>query len=273
MLLVGALNPEVALPLIEKYLGGIPTATTPVPRKPKSVTALPFSFPQGVVTEEVRAPMIESINATQITFPVELVPAVDVGCMAEVHWVTLCTRVLETRLMQLLRFKYGEVYSVSVRSCTRCHVAHVQRCHQHRHLKNRCGALLVPLLKCSVLGYGLQVSAYFGAEAPSREGNWRGDVAVYFSCDPESAWRLRDLALEELERLQEAGPSESDVATVVHLEQRAHEVGQQENSYWLERIHAAYLSRKFEGNVDLAYTTRYAQELFTPTNTGRSSLH
>lgn len=104
----------------------------------------------------------------------------------------------------------------------------------------------------------LQVSSFFGAEAPSREGNWRGDVAVYFSCDPEAAHRLRDLTLEELTVLQEEGPSERDVVTAVELEQRAHEVGQGENSFWMERLTAAYVqARRFEGDVDKAYTTRY----------------
>lgn len=38
-----------------------------------------------------------------------------------------------------------------------------------------------------------------------------------------------DLALDEILRLQEEGPSDTDVSTVLEIEQRAHENGQQVN--------------------------------------------
>lgn len=77
---------------------------------------------RDIMQMQVRAPMKENINSTQITFPVELTSEKDIGCMAEVHWITLATRVLESRLLSLLRFKYGEVYSVSVRDSLVPHV-------------------------------------------------------------------------------------------------------------------------------------------------------
>ena len=70
---------------------------------------------------------MEALTSTQITFPVRLKDGQDVE---DSYRVSFVCRLLETKLMQLLRFKYGEVYSVSV-------------------------------------------SAFFGAEAPSRVGDLR----------------------------------------------------------------------------------------------------
>jgi predicted Zn-dependent peptidase len=212
VVLVGALDTKTAIPLIEQYLGTLPEQSEPAPKKRASLTPLPFSFPTRVVDEEVRVAMVEPNNATQITFPVQLTSDDRVGCHAEVHWVALATRLLESRLLNLLRFKYGEVYSVSV-------------------------------------------SAFFGAEGPGNKQSLRGDVAIYFTCDPEAAQRLRGLALDELSRLQEEGPSAEDVATAVELETRAYEVAKQENSHWAECISNAYQSRFFDDDVDAAYNT------------------
>ena len=44
-------------------------------------------------------------------------------------------------------------------------------------------------------------------------GNVRGDMAINFSCAPENAGRLVDLALDEVEALQAAGPSAKEVMT------------------------------------------------------------
>ncbi|KAK3250341.1 hypothetical protein CYMTET_40280 [Cymbomonas tetramitiformis] len=224
IVLVGAITPEMAEPLIERYLGGIPAqaANGPAPILPADVTPLPFGFPKGVVTDEVRMPMVEALNSTQITLPVELVREAGgaryssdeaSGVLADLQWLDLSTRILESRLLQLLRFKFGEVYTV-------------------------------------------QVSVFFGVEAPSRVGSVRGDVTISFSCDPSSAERLRELALDELEKLQQSGPSEHQLATALELEQRAYEVGLQENSHWLERILSAYQSRRFAGDLDRSHTTR-----------------
>ena len=46
---------------------------------------------------------------------------------------------------------------------------------------------------------------------PFDAGNIRGDMAVSFSCDPENAERLVDLALDEVESLQAAGPTQTEV--------------------------------------------------------------
>ena len=50
--------------------------------------------------------------------------------------------------------------------------------------------------------YSVSVGPFFGAAAPSDGQALRGDVSISFSCDPEAARRLVDMALSELERLQ-----------------------------------------------------------------------
>lgn len=44
----------------------------------------------------------------------------------------------------------------------------------------------------------------------------RGDMAINFSCAPENAGRLVDLALDEVEALQAAGPSTEEVSNLQH---------------------------------------------------------
>eukprot|EP00850_Spirogloea_muscicola_P005254 SM000023S07710 [mRNA] locus=s23:983129:990756:- [translate_table: standard] len=206
--IVGNINPEAALPLIQQYLGGIPKPIPGVQHYERErLKPLPFKFPDRIMREDVRRHMVEAQCATQLTFPMDLAgPTV----MEDLYWTGFLSKLLETKIMQVLRFKHGQVYSVAV-------------------------------------------SAFLGGSRPSREGSVRGDIAVSFSCDPQSAWKLVDLALEEIERLQEAGPTQEDVKTVLELEQRAYEVGQQENSFWLEKMLRAYQSRQYKGDLDASF--------------------
>ncbi|KAL2635876.1 hypothetical protein R1flu_007355 [Riccia fluitans] len=206
--IVGNIEPAKAVPLILRYLGGISKPEKPIMEYQRDeLKALPFTFPDGVIREEVRRYMVEEQCSVQITFPVEFKgPRV----MVEVHFTGFINKLLETKIMQVLRFKHGQVYSVSV-------------------------------------------SAFLGGSRPSRTGNVRGDVAINFSCDPDSAWKLVDLALEEVTRLQEEGPTEEDVATVLELEQRTYENGQQENGFWLDRLLRAYQSRVYTGDLQASF--------------------
>nr|ADE77112.1 unknown [Picea sitchensis] len=168
--------------------------------------ALPFTFPKSVVREVVRSQMVEAQCSVQITFPVELKgPHV----MEEIHFVGFLSKLLETRIMQVLRFKHGQIYSVNV-------------------------------------------SVFLGGNKPSRTGNVRGDITVNFSCDPDSSWRLVGLSLDEILCLQEQGPSDGDVSTILEIEQRAYENGLQENGYWLDRILRGYQSRIYAGDLNVS---------------------
>ncbi|BBH08320.1 hypothetical protein Prudu_020473, partial [Prunus dulcis] len=62
-----------------------------------------------------------------------------------------------------------------------------------------------------------------------------------------------DLTLDEISRLQEEGPSDEDVSTILEIEQRAHENGLQENYYWLDRILHSYQSRVYSGDVGTCF--------------------
>lgn len=99
---------------------------------------------------------------------------------------------------------------------------------------------------------------FLGGNKPSRTADLRGDISVNFSCDPEISSKLVrslfshnpttlylsviaaiwfyqshlfvfqvDLALEEIVRLQEEGPSQEDISAILEIEQRAHENGLQ----------------------------------------------
>lgn len=206
--IVGNFDPQTALPLILQYLGGIPKPEEPVMHFQRDeLKGLPFTFPAGVVSEEVRRHMIEAQCSVQITFPVELKGP---NMMEEVHFTGFICKLLETRIMQVLRFKHGQVYSAAV-------------------------------------------TVFLGGNKPSRSGNVRGDVAISFSCDPESSWKLVDLALDEVAALQEKGPLHQDVATILELEQRTFENGQQENNYWLDRILRSYQSRVYTGDLKASF--------------------
>ncbi|GLJ23437.1 hypothetical protein SUGI_0443600 [Cryptomeria japonica] len=204
VVIIGKIDPAVFLPLILQYLGGIPRPSKPVMHFNRDeLKALPFKFPSRTVREVVRSQMQEAQCSVQITFPVEL-KALHV--MEEIHFVGFTTKLLETKIMQALRFKHGQVYSVSV-------------------------------------------SSFLGGNKPSRMGNVRGDIAVNFSCDPDSSVKLVDISLDVISHLQEEGPSDEDVLTVLEIEQRVHENGLQENGYWLDRMLRGYQSRFYEGDL------------------------
>ncbi|KAI7988868.1 Zinc protease PQQL-like [Camellia lanceoleosa] len=101
--------------------------------------------------------------------------------------------------------------------------------------------------------YSAGISVFLGGNKPSRVDNVRGDISVNFSCDPDISTTLVDLALEEILCLQEEGPTDEDVLTILEIEQRAHENGLQENYYWLDRILRSYQSRIYFGDVGTSF--------------------
>ncbi|GBG85044.1 hypothetical protein CBR_g39508 [Chara braunii] len=208
VVIVGNMNQEQALPLILMYLGGIPKPSEPIPQYQRDeLQPLPFTFPQGVVREEVLKDMVEPQCSTQITFPVDLDGT---NVTDEVHWTGLVCRLLETKILQELRFEHGRVYTVSV-------------------------------------------SAFLGGSRPSRVGGVRGDIAVSFSCDPENTWQLVDDVLDVVRKLQQDGPSQADIDTILEVEKRSYETGLQENGFWLDRLLRAYQSRLYIGDLRASF--------------------
>ncbi|KAG6599499.1 Zinc protease PQQL-like protein, partial [Cucurbita argyrosperma subsp. sororia] len=208
VVVVGNINPSIALPLIQQYLGGIPKPPEPIMNFNRDdLKGLPFTFPTRIVREVVYSPMVEAQCSVQLCFPVELTN----GTMVEeIHFVGFLSKLLETRMMQVLRFKHGQIYSA-------------------------------------------EVSVFLGGNKPSRIGPVRGDISIKFSCDPEISSKLVDLALNEILRLQEEGPTDQDVSSILEIEQRAHENGLQENYYWLDRILCSYQSRIYSGDVGTTF--------------------
>lgn len=208
VVIVGNIDPAIALPLILLYLGGIPRPLEPILSFHRDeLKGLPFTFPSTIIREVVHSPMVEAQCLVQLCFPVELK---NENMMEDVHFVGFLSKLLETRILQVLRFKHGQIYSVGV-------------------------------------------SVFLGGNKPSRVGNVRGDISINFSCDPDISSALVDLALAEILRLQDEGPSDDDVLSILEIEQRAHENGLQENFYWLDRILRSYQSRIYCGDVGAAF--------------------
>ncbi|XP_054811464.1 zinc protease PQQL-like isoform X1 [Prosopis cineraria] len=208
VVIVGNIVPSIAVPLILQYLGGIPKPSEPIMHFNRDdLKGLPFTFPTTVSRQEVRSPMVEAQCLVQLCFPVELKN----GTMVEeIHFVGFLSKLLETKMTQVLRFELGQIYSVGV-------------------------------------------SIFLGGNKPSRTCDVRGDISINFSCDPGISSKLVDLALNEILRLQEEGPSDQDVSTILEIEQRAHENGLQENYYWLDRILRSYQSRVYSGDVGKSF--------------------
>ncbi|CAI9259574.1 unnamed protein product [Lactuca saligna] len=211
VVIVGNIDPDIARPLILQYLGGIPRPSEPILKYNRDdLKGLPFTFPTTITREVVRSPMVEAQCSVQLCFPVELK---NEKMMEDVHFIGFLSKLLEAKIIQILRFKHGQIYSAGV-------------------------------------------SVFLGGNKPSRVGNARGDISVNFSCDPDVALALVDLALDEILRLQEEGPSDADISTVLEIEQRAHENGLQENYWWLDRILHSYQSRIYSGDVGTSFAVQ-----------------
>ncbi|KAG1666686.1 hypothetical protein FOA52_013598 [Chlamydomonas sp. UWO 241] len=212
VVLTGNLDSTTLVPLLCQYLGCIPAVDLPVPRKLQDVTPLQVTFPQGRVVEDVQVAMVNSLTQTQITLPAT-VPRADI--LRQSFMLLLGCRLLETRLMQRMRFKAGGIYTV-------------------------------------------QVSPTFGHDAPSNTGDAVGQLCIAFSCDPGARAKLSQMALTELAKLQDKGPSTAELSTIANLERIQFENNQQENDYWHEVLVGGYQSRLFDAcrNVQQVYERR-----------------
>jgi hypothetical protein len=59
--------------------------------------------------------MIHPMAEVLISFPVEIDLTDAVSANLETNWTTLCTMILENRLMSVMRFKQGDVRSLLLR--------------------------------------------------------------------------------------------------------------------------------------------------------------
>lgn len=107
--------------------------------------------------------------------------------------------------------------------------------------------------------YTVSVQSFFGCEAASStEPQLRGDVSIAWTCAPENKERLVALALDTLERLQEEGPTQAEVDTVIKLDVFEWEQLLEENSFWHDVVVNAYQSRRYAdtaGDLDAVWAT------------------
>ncbi|CAE7216324.1 unnamed protein product, partial [Symbiodinium necroappetens] len=129
LVLVGRLPPRSELlPLLETYLGSIPNGESGASsQRPEdlqmrqAVTPLEIEFPAKSVREDVHLHMVEPKGSTVLCFPLQMVSVSEAesveACseeLRELMRLQLLVRLLETRLVEVLRFQRGQVYSVSV---------------------------------------------------------------------------------------------------------------------------------------------------------------
>uniref|UniRef100_A0A453EX63 Peptidase M16 C-terminal domain-containing protein n=1 Tax=Aegilops tauschii subsp. strangulata TaxID=200361 RepID=A0A453EX63_AEGTS len=73
VVVVGNIDPAISIPLILEYLGGIPKVQDTVqPLSREDLKGLPFKFPETIIREVVRSPMVEAQCFVQLGFPVVL---------------------------------------------------------------------------------------------------------------------------------------------------------------------------------------------------------
>ncbi|KAL6755922.1 Metalloenzyme, LuxS/M16 peptidase-like protein [Haematococcus lacustris] len=111
LLFTGNVQRDRLLPLVLQYLATIPPSPLPAPRALKDITPLPWSPPTQPHVEDVKVSMVSPITQAQLTFPVKLQQQ---RVREDLMWVQLACMVLETRLLQRMRFQFGEIYTVSV---------------------------------------------------------------------------------------------------------------------------------------------------------------
>jgi predicted Zn-dependent peptidase len=120
--LVGAVpEHDVLEPLIEQYLATIPAREHPVPMSPADVRALPWAFPAGPVRRTVKAYMAAPQAQVHVAVPLRMVTRSSPNAHEQAGfahedslWLRLACSMLETRLLGVLRFRSGKVYSLSV---------------------------------------------------------------------------------------------------------------------------------------------------------------
>ena len=114
---------------------------------------------------------MEAQCLVQLCFPVLLKN----GTMVEeIHFVGFLSKLLETKIMQVLRFKHGQVQSMSPASSFSCLMGDT-----NSHAITSAHQI-----------YSAGVSVFLGGNKPSRTGDVRGDISINFSCDPEISLKL-----------------------------------------------------------------------------------
>ncbi|HXG55808.1 MAG TPA: insulinase family protein [Vicinamibacterales bacterium] len=180
-LMVGAFKTNDVLPLLQRYVGSLPS-TGEATSKAKDVG---FRFPAANANATVakgREPKV----TTQIAFFAD--PPQDSN---ELTRISAATDVLEIALRDILREELGETYTV---------------------------------------GVGLEQEMF------QRGG---GHIAVSFTAAPENLQKMTARVMQEIQRMQKAGPTEDLTNRAKESARREHETGMKTNGYWLSRLQGA----------------------------------
>lgn len=185
--MVGAFKVDEALPLVARYVGGLPsTGTTSSDFKDVGIR-----FPATAQKAKV-AKGREPKSETVISFFADP-PGDD---PMEQERTLAATDVLEIALRDILREQLGQTYTVS-----------------------------------ADLAQGL----------PQRGG---GHIQVSFSAAPENIEKMSARVLQEVQRLQQAGPTEDLVNRAKETARRSYETQLRTNNYWLGRFQAVHMWRQ-----------------------------
>ncbi|QEC51529.1 zinc protease [Anseongella ginsenosidimutans] len=68
----------------------------------------------------------------------------------------------------------------------------------------------------------------------------RYSVSVAFGCAPDNVEKLMGLVLQEIEKMKESGPLQSDLDKVIAIRKREHETALKENGYWISLLAGSY---------------------------------
>ncbi|HTX19955.1 MAG TPA: insulinase family protein, partial [Bacteroidota bacterium] len=88
-------------------------------------------------------------------------------------------------------------------------------------------------------------SGVYGVSAagtPSRIPRKEYRITISFGCAPARVEELIETALQQIDSLKKAPPSESYIMKLQELQRRRHEVSLKENRYWLSSLRSAYMN-------------------------------
>ena len=182
--MVGSYKLDEALPLVARYVGGLPSTG----KASSDFKDLGIKFPASVErakVEQGREPKSETV----ISFFADP-PGND---PMEQERALAATDVLEIALRDILREELGQTYTVSVD-----------------------------------LSQGL----------PQRGG---GHVEISFGAAPENIEKMGARVLQEVQRLQQEGPTEDLVNRAKETARRNYETQLRQNDYWLRRFQAVQM--------------------------------
>jgi predicted Zn-dependent peptidase len=265
VVLTGSIEPEALRPLVCKYLATLPPRDDPPPRALKDVTPLQWSPPSRPVVEDVpvrvcvcvarvggsgglvsqkcerqlhhnlfgwgmcacmytQVRMVSPITQVEVSLPTTLSPDT---AREDVVWLNLMRAVLETRLLQRLRFQFGEIYTVSVSSFFGCEAPSSTGAPRG---DVSIGFTCDPANRQHLIEMALrEVEALQGAG--SGEGSDGGLVGG------GAGSGVRGEVTEE------------ELRTVVNLERLAEAESEQENSYWHGNMVSGYGVSTWKGGV------------------------